>query len=37
MANKSFVFRFGNVEVRERQFTLMKAGEILAGADRAFA
>lgn len=26
---KSFVFRFGDVEVREREFTLIKAGEAL--------
>ena len=26
---KSFVFRFGDVEVREREFTLIKAGEVL--------
>src|ERR1019366_7893241 len=29
MANKSFVFRFSDVEVREREFSLTKAGEVL--------
>jgi DNA-binding winged helix-turn-helix (wHTH) protein/Tol biopolymer transport system component len=29
MQNKSFVFRFGDAEVREREFTLIKAGEVL--------
>jgi DNA-binding winged helix-turn-helix (wHTH) protein len=29
LANKSYVFRFGDVEVREREFTLVKAGEVL--------
>jgi DNA-binding winged helix-turn-helix (wHTH) protein/Tol biopolymer transport system component len=28
-AVKSFVFRFGDVEVREREFTLIRAGEVL--------
>ena len=27
--NKSFVFRFEDVEVREREFTVIKAGEVL--------
>jgi hypothetical protein len=30
MAAKSFVFRFGDVEIREREFSLIKAGEVLA-------
>jgi hypothetical protein len=30
MAIKSFVFRFDDVEVREREFTLVKAGKVLA-------
>jgi hypothetical protein len=30
MAGKSFVFRFVYVEVREREFSLTKAGERLA-------
>jgi hypothetical protein len=29
MANKSFVFRFNDVEAREREFTLIKAGKVL--------
>jgi hypothetical protein len=29
MADKSFVFRFAVVEVREREFSLKKAGEVL--------
>jgi len=29
MDSKSFVFRFGDVEVREREFTLTRAGEVL--------
>src|SRR5271155_2001900 len=36
MANKSFVFRFADVEVREREFTLIKAGEVLAVEPKAF-
>src|ERR1700721_1524779 len=31
MASKSFVFRFGDVEVRERGFSLVKAGETSSG------
>ena len=31
MGNKSFVFRFDDVEVREREFRLIKAGKALAG------
>ena len=36
MASKSFLFRFGDVEVREREFTLAKTGEILAVEPKAF-
>lgn len=36
MASKSFVFRFGDVEVREREFSLVKAGEVLAVEPKAF-
>lgn len=36
MDNKSFVFRFDDVEVREREFTLIKAGEVLAIEPKAF-
>src|SRR5271167_2080602 len=36
MANKSFVFRFDDVEVREREFTLIKAGKVLAVEPKAF-
>ena len=36
MGNKSFVFRFDDVEVREREFTLMKAGKVLAVEPKAF-
>jgi DNA-binding winged helix-turn-helix (wHTH) protein len=36
MANKSFVFRFDDVEVREREFTLTKAGKVLAVEPKAF-
>jgi Tol biopolymer transport system component/DNA-binding winged helix-turn-helix (wHTH) protein len=36
MAAKSFVFRFGDVEVREREFTLIKAGAILPVEPKAF-
>src|ERR1700758_1150690 len=36
MPGKSFVFRFGDVEVREREFTLIKAGEVLAVEPKAF-
>jgi len=35
-ANKSFVFRFEDVEVREREFTLTKAGEVLPVEPKAF-
>jgi Tol biopolymer transport system component/DNA-binding winged helix-turn-helix (wHTH) protein len=36
MASKSFVFSFGDVEVREREFTLTKAAEILPVEPKAF-
>jgi DNA-binding winged helix-turn-helix (wHTH) protein/Tol biopolymer transport system component len=36
MENKSFVFRFGDVEVREREFSLLKAGKVLAVEPKAF-
>jgi DNA-binding winged helix-turn-helix (wHTH) protein/Tol biopolymer transport system component len=35
-ANKSFVFYFGDVEVREREFCIVKAGEVLAVEPKAF-
>ena len=36
MASKSFIFRFGDVEVREREFSLVKAGEVLPVEPKAF-
>src|SRR5579863_6121947 len=36
MAGKSFIFRFGDVEVREREFSLTKAGEALPVEPKAF-
>jgi len=36
MANKSFVFRFDDIEVREREFTLVKAGQVLTVEPKAF-
>src|ERR1700722_11183064 len=36
MTNKSFVFRFDDVEVREREFTLTKAGQVLTVEPKAF-
>jgi len=36
MAGKSFVFRFGDVEVREREFSLVKAGEVSPVEPKAF-
>jgi DNA-binding winged helix-turn-helix (wHTH) protein len=36
MGNKSFVFRFADVEVREREFTLIKAGRVLTVEPKAF-
>ena len=36
MANKPFIFRFGDVEVREREFSLVKAGEVPPVEPKAF-
>ena len=36
MPSKSFVFRFDDVEVREREFTLTKAGKVLSMEPKAF-
>ena len=36
MAGKPFIFRFADVEVREREFSLTKAGERLAVEPKAF-
>jgi DNA-binding winged helix-turn-helix (wHTH) protein len=36
MASKSFVFRFGDGEVREREFSLFKAGEVFSVEPKAF-
>jgi DNA-binding winged helix-turn-helix (wHTH) protein/Tol biopolymer transport system component len=36
MGNKSFVFRFSDVEVSEREFSLIKAGKVLAVEPKAF-
>src|SRR6266481_3116159 len=36
MGNKSFIFRFDDVEVREREFSLVKAGKVLAVEPKAF-
>src|SRR3984893_8256039 len=36
MGNKSFVFRFADVEGREREFSLTKAGKVLAVEPKAF-
>src|ERR1700676_2199366 len=36
MAGKSFVFRFDDVEVREREFSLTKAGKVLSIEPKAF-
>ncbi len=36
MANKSFVFRFDDVEVREREFLLIKARKVLTVEPKAF-
>lgn len=36
MARKSFVFCFDDVEVREREFTLIKAGKVLTVEPKAF-
>src|SRR4051812_4774928 len=36
MENKSFVFRFADVEAHEREFSLLKAGKVLAVEPKAF-
>jgi DNA-binding winged helix-turn-helix (wHTH) protein/Tol biopolymer transport system component len=36
MAGKSFVFRFADIEVREREFSVVKAGEVLSVEPKAF-
>ena len=36
MSSKSFVFRFSDVEVREREFRLIKDGEILSVEPNAY-
>jgi len=36
MAGKFFVFRFADVEVHEREFSLTKAGEVLPVEPKAF-
>ena len=36
MGDKSFIFRFSDVEVREREFSLLKAGKVLAVEPKAF-
>jgi eukaryotic-like serine/threonine-protein kinase len=36
MASKSFVFSFDDVEVREREFKLIKAGKVLTVEPKAF-
>src|SRR5712675_2233483 len=36
MGNKSLVFRFSDVEVREHEFSLLKAGKIFAVEPKAF-
>lgn len=36
MRNKSFVYRFSDVEVREQEFSLLKAGKVLAVEPKAF-
>lgn len=36
MGNKSFVFRFSDIEVREREFSLLKAGKVLGVEPKAF-
>ena len=36
MENKSFIFRFADVEVREREFSLLRAGKVLAVEPKAF-
>ena len=36
MENKSFVFRFADVEVREHEFSILKAGKVLPVEPKAF-
>jgi DNA-binding winged helix-turn-helix (wHTH) protein len=36
MGNKSFVFRFADIEVHEREFSILKAGKVLAVEPKAF-
>ncbi len=36
MGNKSFIFRFEDAEVREREFVLTKAGKVLQVEPKAF-
>jgi DNA-binding winged helix-turn-helix (wHTH) protein len=36
IGNKSFVFRLSDVEVREHEFSLLKAGKVLAVEPKAF-
>jgi DNA-binding winged helix-turn-helix (wHTH) protein len=36
MASKSFVFRFADIEVREREYALVRAGEVLSVEPKAF-
>src|ERR1700687_790153 len=36
MANRTSIFRFANVEVREREFSLIKGGEVLPVEPKAF-
>ena len=36
IASKSFVFRFADIEVREREFAVIKAGEVLPVEPKAF-
>ena len=36
MGNKSFVFRFADLEVREREFSLIKSGEAQPVEPKAF-
>ena len=36
IGSKSFIFRFADVEVREREFSLIKAGEVLPVEPKAF-
>jgi len=36
MTNRPAIFKFGDVEVREREFSLVKAGEVLPVEPKAF-